>query len=157
MTGVTVRHVARQKEPNPNVGPWLKAQRGKRKQDTVVAELAERGVEIGRSWLSRAENGAPVSDELLRAFESYYGSVAPPFEPPMPSSGGTGAEMDALVTALADYTRAVDDLVSLARPLIVSQQKIEARLRSLEAAAKLQAQSDAEGRRGRPTPQQKAG
>lgn len=107
-TVVTVTDVARTTEWNPNVGPWLRAQRGKRKQDAVVADLAERGVVIGRSWLSRAENGAPMSEELLRAFEDYYGSVAPPYEPPVASSDKIATDssgLAALVSAIGELVQ----------------------------------------------------
>lgn len=67
---------------NPNTADWLVAQRGTRTQDQVVADLAERGVQIKRAWLSRIENGARFGADLLEAFESYYKSVAPPYEPP---------------------------------------------------------------------------
>lgn len=74
--------MARRTPWNPNTADWLVRQRGKRTQDAVVADMAARGVQIKRAWLSRIENGAPFSDELLTAFEDYYGSVPPPFEEP---------------------------------------------------------------------------
>jgi hypothetical protein len=106
MTVVTVTAVARSKDWNPNVGPWLRAQRGARKQDAVIADLAKRGVEIGRSWLSRAENGAPMSDELLAAFQDYYGSVPPP--PPTTASPTVDASgLAALIVEAIDRQTAV--------------------------------------------------
>ena len=67
----------------------------------MIADLAERGLVSARSWLSRAENGAPMREDLLRAFEDYYGSVAPPYEPPMTSSAqdATKPELVALLQA----------------------------------------------------------
>lgn len=108
MTLVTVTDVARTREWNPNVGPWLRAMRGKRKQDVVVADLAERGVVIGRSWLSRAENGAQMSDELLAAFQDYYGSVPPPYEPPVADPAGDASLLGlaALIEAQTDALKA---------------------------------------------------
>jgi hypothetical protein len=95
----------------------------------VIADLAKRGVVIGRSWLSRAENGAPMSEELLRAFEDYYGSVAPPYEPPMASSGedATKSELAALIASQAELTGAIRELAEALRgPAGLDRQLVEA-------------------------------
>jgi hypothetical protein len=97
--------VARKQPWNPNTADWLVAQRGKRTQDQVVADLAERGVQLKRAWLSRIENGAPFSQELLEAFQDYYGSVPPPYETKEEGATPSG---DALVAAIDRQTAAIE-------------------------------------------------
>jgi len=100
--------------PQRSVGAWLRGQRGNTLQDEIVARLKdEQGVQISRSWLSRAENGAPISAELLRAFERLYGSS--PLEEPeagtMLSTSDTIVPA-ALIHALAAQTEALTRLAA---------------------------------------------
>ena len=97
--------MARRQPWNPNTAEWLVAQRGKRTQDEVVADLAKRGVQLKRAWLSRIENGAPFSQELLDAFQAYYKSVPPPYEPE--KEEGATPSGDALVAAIDRQTAAI--------------------------------------------------
>ncbi len=115
------------REWNPNTAGWLVAQRGKRKQDEIVAALAERGHQVSRAWLSRIENGAPFSDELLAAFIDLYGSTPPPNvggaqEPPLVSEAVTG-----LLEMAAALVRRLDAQVSAMNDLVVELRELSLR------------------------------
>lgn len=123
---------------NPNTAAWLVAQRGKTKQDTVVEQLAQRGVEISRSWLSRIENGEPFSDELMAAFVELYGSVPPPYE----EAGAEEAETDIAsalrlqakaIQAQADAINRLVDRLELAERRPLSQQELQEQTKIDEA------------------------
>lgn len=148
MTVVTVTAVARSRNWNPNVGPWLRAQRGARKQDVVVADLAKRGVVIGRSWLSRAENGAPMSDELLAAFQDYYGSVPPPSEPPASAPTVDASGADAIANAIKRQTEMLEKVLVK----LVERTPDPARLDALERAIVEMAANRSRRRRSDPAP-----
>lgn len=86
---------------------WLRGQRGKAKQDEIVARLeSEQGVKISRAWLSRAENGAPISPDLLAAFQRLYGSEPPEHEEAPPRSVTDEAGL------LTDIALAIRELVA---------------------------------------------
>lgn len=100
------------REWNPNTADWLVKQRGPRTQDAVIADMAARGVKVKRAWLSRIENGAPFSEELLAAFEDYYGSVPPPFEP----QAEPPSDQSAIVAAIDRQTDMLRAVLETLRP-----------------------------------------
>jgi transcriptional regulator with XRE-family HTH domain len=144
VTTVTLLHMA-PRSCNPNTSAWLKASRAARgwKQDDVVARLRDLEVEVGRSWLSRIENGEPFSDELLAAFVTLYES-APPEPPAEPASPPAPADLASALVALAQELAA----------LRAERREMTDRMRDLEATVGLLVSQGplASGTAARPAP-----
>jgi len=124
--------MAKRVEPwNPNTADWLVTQRGKRTQDEIVAAMAERGVGLKRAWLSRIENGAHFSADLLDEFVKLYGSVPQPYEPTTaPVSEPT------LAAALSDLAVELRESRRARESFEIRLGAAEAELRSLRARPK---------------------
>ena len=109
-------------EWTPNVPDWLVRMRGKRLQEAVAAEVSARGnVRLTRTWLSRLENGARPSAELLGELVDYYGSEPPAYEPESgegrdassPALSDLLARLDAQERAITRLAAALEKLVTL--------------------------------------------
>jgi hypothetical protein len=126
--------VARRTPWNPNTAEWLVKQRGKRTQDAVIEDMAARGVKVKRAWLSRIENGAPFSDELLAAFEDYYGSVPPAYEP---EPAAQPVDQSAIVAAIDRQTAMLERvLIALGGRGLDPENQAAARELELEARSR---------------------
>jgi hypothetical protein len=92
----------------------------------VIEDMAERGVKVKRAWLSRIENGARFSDELLAALQDYYGSVPPPYESVEETAGDVS--LTAALSELAAELRANREERALLTAKLVELEALVTRL-----------------------------
>lgn len=114
-------------------------------------ELRGRGAFRAPDTIKGWEAGkSPIPADVVPHLEEVFRD-----EIPVPTRPVSQAD---LIAALAAQTAAITELIALVRPLVAgSTDSIEARLRSLEAAAKLRGQSTGGAPRGRSAPRATAG
>lgn len=135
--GYRVRHMA-PRTWNPNTAGWAKASRKARGwlQTDVTDRLLARGHKVDRGWISKIENGAPFSDELLEQLMAIYESAPPPYVEPDPEPepvASSSADPD-LVAAINAQSAALE--AAIARQTeIMHQDQLETNAARLAQAA----------------------
>jgi hypothetical protein len=110
---------------------------------------AFRGPETIKGW-EASDDRSPIPVDVVPHLVEIFGD---PY--PAPLKPVTTAD---LVAALAAQTQAITELIALVRPLVAeSGESIEARLRSLETAARLRVPEGDAARRGRSAPRATTG